>query len=498
MNSRSLLLLSLTCMAVISPPGPASGAGTVTTCDETSLRAALAGGGTVNFACDGRIVLSSSLGIAADTVLDATGHSIILSGGGTTRVLWVGSSANFYLKHLTVADAYVVNDNGAGLANSGNSTLLDCVFSNNVTVNLGIIPGFGGAISHTAGKLTVVGCTFVGNRSDSAGAAISVNQPGGSANFLAMTNCTVFGNRGLYSGGQGLLIISPVPASWIVNCTFAWNTNGGISVGSTYTWDPPVTLINTIVANSTGGVDCYGGAIGNGNANILVDGGHNIVSDASAPMTNSTSLRNTDPMLGPLGDNGGSTPTCALLAGSPAIDHAVATSGLTVDQRGFPRPYGAASDIGAQEYAPPFVIRGRISGATFTDEAVVRIDSIASNTTGGVYTVVGLTAGIHTVTPSNPGYVFVPSSRSVTSGPDQLNVDFKAYRWNMLSLEDANGGLLHVILAGTNGQSFRVLSSPDLAHWSPIETNKFGAGNYSESYLPTAADGSGFYRTARP
>ena len=62
-----------------------------------------------------------------------------------------------------------------------------------------------------------------------------------------------------------------------------------------------------------------------------------------------TDLINTDPLLGPLADNGGPTFTQALLPGSPAIDAGVAVAGVTTDQRGVPRPQGTAPDIGAFE-----------------------------------------------------------------------------------------------------------------------------------------------------
>jgi hypothetical protein len=65
-----------------------------------------------------------------------------------------------------------------------------------------------------------------------------------------------------------------------------------------------------------------------------------------------------DPKLGPLQDNGGPTPTMALLTGSPAIDKGN-SGGLTTDQRGRQRPFdipnipnapgGNGSDIGAFE-----------------------------------------------------------------------------------------------------------------------------------------------------
>jgi len=75
-----------------------------------------------------------------------------------------------------------------------------------------------------------------------------------------------------------------------------------------------------------------------------------IFSDASAPAINGNQL-NTNPLLGPLGDNGGLTFTMALLNGSPAIDAADPDPVFTspVDQRGIARPQGLGPDIGAFE-----------------------------------------------------------------------------------------------------------------------------------------------------
>jgi HYR domain len=56
-------------------------------------------------------------------------------------------------------------------------------------------------------------------------------------------------------------------------------------------------------------------------------------------------------LLGPLQDNGGPTLTHALLPGSPAIDAGDNTDAPLMDQRGVPRPQGAAVDIGAFELA---------------------------------------------------------------------------------------------------------------------------------------------------
>ena len=66
------------------------------------------------------------------------------------------------------------------------------------------------------------------------------------------------------------------------------------------------------------------------------------------------SATNGNPNLGPLANNGGPTPTHALLEGSDAID--TADAGICAaspvdgeDQRGVSRPQGGGCDIGAYE-----------------------------------------------------------------------------------------------------------------------------------------------------
>jgi hypothetical protein len=171
------------------------------------------------------------------------------------------------------------------------------------------------------------------------------------------------GNGG--NGGQGSGCIAG-PA-YITNCTVAFNSGvgGAGGIGGTGGAGGPGgqpgaqgypgtngaavgglsagLVVNTIVA---------GNAPSNGSGPIT-DAGHNLSSDATCAFTNVGSMNNTDPRLGPLADNGGPTLTMALLPGSPAIDAGDDAAAPPTDQRGFPRPFGAASDIGACEFTPP-------------------------------------------------------------------------------------------------------------------------------------------------
>ena len=105
-----------------------------------------------------------------------------------------------------------------------------------------------------------------------------------------------------------------------------------------------MTLKNTIVANSPAGGNCSG---------AITDGGGNL----SYPDTTCPGI-NSDPMLGPLQNNGGPTQTMALLPGSAAIDAAndaicAAPPVNNLDQRGITRPQGPHCDIGAYEAMLP-------------------------------------------------------------------------------------------------------------------------------------------------
>jgi hypothetical protein len=115
---------------------------------------------------------------------------------------------------------------------------------------------------------------------------------------------------------------------------------------------------HTIIANNIGGNNCRVNTVST--TTLLTSLGYNLSSDATCfdPAVNPTDQSNTDPLLGPLQDNGGPTFTHALLPGSPAIDVGPDTSSIETDQRGFPRLSDgdgdgiAHSDIGAFELLP--------------------------------------------------------------------------------------------------------------------------------------------------
>jgi hypothetical protein len=79
-------------------------------------------------------------------------------------------------------------------------------------------------------------------------------------------------------------------------------------------------------------------------------------------------LTSGNPLLAPLGNYGGPTPTMPPLPGSPAIDAGIdaAASMFTTDQRGtgYPRLVGAHVDIGAVEGVYNAAGPGKLTGPT--------------------------------------------------------------------------------------------------------------------------------------
>jgi hypothetical protein len=166
--------------------------------------------------------------------------------------------------------------------------------------------------------------------------------------ILAMTNSTISGNLGGNAGG----IFNSVSAAF-ESCTVVSNqatassasggiyNSGALSVGG--------VIIAGNVASSSEPSDLFG----------PIDSlGFNLIQNTNGGTINGISLGNiygTDPLLGPLADNGGSTLTHALLPGSAAIDHGNPAATLKVDQRGLRRAQDgnadciAVADIGAFE-----------------------------------------------------------------------------------------------------------------------------------------------------
>jgi hypothetical protein len=374
---------------------------------------------------------------------------------------------------------------GAASIVFGSVRMLRTTLGNNLAVG-GAEPGGGasagsaqGGAIYNAGDVTITNSTLIGNEAQSGKArpflALHGRASGGAVGndggTMSLSHVTIAGNAASHSGGG----------------TVGYFFGGGI-----FSTNGTLVLHDTIVANSPSGSNCFG---------TIIDGGHNISSDSSGNFTAPGSLNNTDPVLGPLADYGGPTPTMALLAGSPAIDAADTASCPETDQRGIGRPFGAGCDIGAFDSSPPYTILGRITGYTTPSNGITLSAGSLSVPAGanGQYALRGLLTGSYTVTPICSEAVFLLSNQVVNLGPDVVGLDFHSYRSNALTMERVSTGIVRSVFAGEAGQTHRVLFSPDLQQWHPYSTNMVqssGIFDFFETNHPSPA--AGFFQVVKP
>jgi hypothetical protein len=290
------------------------------------------------------------------------------SGGSATVSMWNSSVTGNYAGHFDIPFG---RGSGGGIANTGSGatvTLTNCVVSNNNTGVQDPFPmGDGGGI-YNSGRTTIIVSTIANNQ--------AFGQGGGIVNFgtLAIISSTVSGNvaNGQHDGvgwgdGGGILNNGTLTLTdSTLSNNSATDTGGGIRGGGTIT----NSTISDNSANHEGGGIFISGSlqIGNtilktgtlgtnlfGNPGTVTSRGYNLSSDNGGGFLTATGDQiNTDPILGPLLNNGGPTFTHQLLNGSPAID--AGDPGFTPppleDQRGQSRVFNGRLDIGSLEVQP--------------------------------------------------------------------------------------------------------------------------------------------------
>jgi hypothetical protein len=247
--------------------------------------------------------------------------------------------------------------------------------------------------------LTVSNSTLGGNSGDYGG-AIFTNGDFGHAT-ATVSNCTINGNSVQMRGGGIYCVVTDVPVHQkdrpdrkvrpvtrhstgtllltIVNSTISDNV-AGLTGGAIYDHALVSIANSTFSGNSAGSGGCIyndggvpplaveisntvfnagasGGNIFN-NGGTITSLGYNLSSDEGGGfLTGPGDQINTDPLLGPLQDNGGPTFTHALLPSSPAIDAGDPsfTPPPFYDQRGsgFDRVVNGRIDIGSFEVQGP-------------------------------------------------------------------------------------------------------------------------------------------------
>jgi hypothetical protein len=297
----------------------------------------------------------------------------------------VNSGVNFTVQNLTIANGNSAG-NGGGIYSGGTLTVTNSTFSGNSTI-------YGGGGIYSYGTLTVTNSTFSSNRANRfyyGAAGGGIYNDGGT---LTVTNSTFFDNSANGGGGGG--IYNNGGTVTVTSSTFFDNSavgGGGMFNYSVYSGGT-LTVTNTIVANSTSGGNCAGS---------VTDGGHNIddgttcgFTGTGCTSTSGSSFCSTNPHFDPAGlaNNGGSTQTIALQAGSPAINAGnesicAAPPVNNLDQRGYVRPGGGATScsIGAYEYnsvpASPTTCEGDCSSDRHVtvDEILTMVNIALGNT----------------------------------------------------------------------------------------------------------------------
>lgn len=333
----------------------------------------LGGGNTIIFSniVTGTITLSGGELLISEsvTILGPGANVLSVNGNAASRVFYITNGATAVIAGLTIANG---SASGLGVAAAGGGifndhstlTVSNCTISGNTAGTLaGGIYNDGRTSSNAT--LTVSGTTFSGNTCFSGGGGIFNDGAFGGNAFLIVSDCTLSGNSAnLTFGGAGAIHNYGVSSGGfavltVTASTFSGNSSGagGIVNDGSSSGLAELYINDTILKAGASGSNIFN------NSGYVISSGYNLCDDdGGGTLTNAYDRIDTDPMIGPLQDNGGPTPTIMPLAGSPAIDQGKNFSGLATDQRGRCRTYddpsilnvigGDATDIGAVEINP--------------------------------------------------------------------------------------------------------------------------------------------------
>ncbi|MEJ2568899.1 MAG: choice-of-anchor Q domain-containing protein [Anaerolineales bacterium] len=355
LNHGTLTLYGLSIhdnMAVVPPGGGGASAGGgifnetgILTMYDTQVFSNVAdhGAGIHNFAT--ATLEATNLTLAGNV---ANGH-----GGG----LWNNMAATAVLDDATIR----LNDStetGAGIYNSGDLEINLATFEENVSVMDG-----GGLFTTPNGTSILYDVWFTNNNGRHGGAVY--NQGMTHLYRTGINNNSAMGAGG--TGGLGGGAYNDVDALlFLRNVTISSNmivpphTDGGSGI---YNAGNLVLEFATVAQNNADGIHNISAgeytirssiiayhAEGNCTGPIAPSSnGYNVENENSCGFIESSDLVDTNPLLAPLGLNGGNSLTHLLSPGSPAIDSGDPDKCTAQDQRGVSRPQGAGCDRGAVE-----------------------------------------------------------------------------------------------------------------------------------------------------
>lgn len=369
-----------------------------------------------------------------DLTIYGPGASQLTISGDNTHRLFNNGSPTFSLYNLTLTNGNAATEidvkGGAIYQSGGTLSINNVVISNSsaVTQNPNDL-GLGGAIYNNENSTTnIINSTISGNTSNGGGGIYN-------RGIMTIVNSTISGNSttGGNIGGGGLYTTYARPTI-IVNSTFSNNTTTGLG-GGIYSYGPIYLSNLTMYGNQAwrgGGFYSDQGSFGIKNTLVAGNIATNAGPDIFGPFTSygynliqnhadSSGYLNTDlpdgtnPLLGPLQNNGGLTFTRNLAPNSPAINAGNPAGCLDsnnnpipTDQRGLSRPQGGRCDIGAVEY-----------GVVTQNFTTTSLTSSASSPTFGQ--TIQLTATVDAESGTPTGYVTFKKDGSVLARMALLN-----------------------------------------------------------------------------
>ncbi|NEO85351.1 MAG: CHAT domain-containing protein [Spirulina sp. SIO3F2] len=255
---------------------------------------------------------------------------------------FVGAGGTVTITNSVISGNRSLASSTGGLFSQGNLTLTDSTIYDNSSANLA-----GGIVLGANTVATITNTTLFNNSSGNNGGGIL----GLAGVQLSLSNATLSGNS---SGNNGGGIFTNTGAQLnLTNATIAFNNASGDGGGIFTTNDAAHSIVNTIIANNSGAASNAPDFSGNfASANFR----HNLILStagitAGAPVDGvNGNIIGQDPRLEPLANNGGLTPTHALLPDSPAINAGENSAvSVSLDQNGQLRIQRGTVDIGAYE-----------------------------------------------------------------------------------------------------------------------------------------------------
>jgi CSLREA domain-containing protein len=262
----------------------------------------------------------------------------------------------------------------------------------------------GGGFYLNTGTGEIFRSAFVRNSASATGGGVDARQST-AIRFSTFTQNSAANGGAVFAKGPQVLLDADTVA-------------GNLGGGGIYN-EQGAFVENVLLANNAGG-SCAGLPVGFGAFNLEDADSCHLVDSANQP-----NFPNTQPLLGALAENGGPTPTLALLPGSPAID--VVSSAIRTncekmpDQRGYPRGRPRTNiggndvffcDIGAYEHYTPFAVDTGLDGAdadpaddrcaSATGACTLRAAVQQANATPG-FDVIELAARTHTLSLAGAG-----------------------------------------------------------------------------------------------